>query len=66
MSLRILRIHIRIMVAMQARMCRCPSDGGGEATAIITITDTTADIAMVGMGGIHGGIGKRVAILKKL
>jgi hypothetical protein len=57
MSLRI-RIHIRIMVDMGARMCRCPSDGVGEDTAIITITDTTADFAMVGIGGIHGGIGK--------
>jgi hypothetical protein len=57
---------IRIMVDTQAQMCRLLSDGGGAATAIITITDTTADIAMVGMGGIHGGIGKRVAILKKL
>lgn len=51
-------IHIRIMVAMEARMCRCPLDGVGAATALITITDTTADIAMVGIGGLHGGNGK--------
>jgi hypothetical protein len=65
MSLRI-PIPIRIMVAMEARMCRCPSDGIGGATAIITITDTTADFAMAGIGGIHGGIDKRAAELKKL
>jgi hypothetical protein len=54
------------MVALEARMCRCLSDGVGEATAIITITDTTADFAMADIGGIHGGIDKRAAELKKL
>jgi hypothetical protein len=58
-------VRIPIMVAMQERMCRCPLDGGGEATAII-ITDTTAAFAMAGIGGIHDGIDKRMAILKKL
>jgi hypothetical protein len=53
MSLRI-HIHIRIMVAMGVRMCRCPSDGVGEA--IITIsTAITVAFAMV---GIRGGGGK--------
>jgi hypothetical protein len=47
-------------------MCRCPLDGGGAATAIITITDTTADFAMAGMGGIHDGIDERGLVLKKL
>lgn len=56
MSLRILRI--RIMVDMRARMFRFPLDGVGEATAIITTTDTTADIAMEDIRGMHGGIGK--------
>jgi hypothetical protein len=65
MSLRI-RIHIRIMVDMQARMCRLLSDGVGEAMVIITITDTTADFAMAGIRGIHGGIGEGVPALKKL
>jgi hypothetical protein len=51
-----LHIRIRIMGDTRARMCRCPLDGVGAATAIITITDTTADIAMAGIGGIHGGI----------
>jgi hypothetical protein len=57
MSLRI-HIPIRIMVDTRARMLRCPSDEVGEATAIITITDTTADFAMVGIRGTHGGIGE--------
>ena len=57
MSLRI-RIRIRIMVDTQAQMCRCPSDGVGEDTAIITTTDTTADFAMAGIRGTHGGIGE--------
>ena len=48
MSLRIL--HIRIMVVTGARMCRCPSDGVGEAI-ITTITDTMADFAMAGIRG---------------
>ena len=65
MSLRI-RIPIRIMVDTRARMCRCPSDGVGEATAIITITDTTADFAMAGIRDIHDGIGERVPAVKKL
>ena len=57
MSLHI-RIHIRIMVDTQAQMFRCPSDGGGEATAIITTTDTTADFAMEDIRDVHGGIGE--------
>jgi hypothetical protein len=57
MSLRI-HIPIRIMVDTRARMFRFLSDEVGEATAIITITDTTADIAMAGIRGIHGGIGE--------
>ena len=56
MSLRIL-IRIRIMVDTQAQMCRCPSDGVGEDTAIIT-TDISTDIAMADIRGIHGGIGE--------
>ena len=40
------------------RMFRCPSDGGGEATAIVTTTDTIADFAMEDSRGIHGGIGE--------
>jgi hypothetical protein len=63
MSLRI-PMPIRIMVDMGARMCQCPSDGVGEAITITTITDTTADIAMAGMGGIHAGIGEGVPVLK--
>ena len=55
MSLRIL--HIRIMVAMGVRMCRCPSDGVGEATVIIT-TITMAITAAFAMVGIRGGGGK--------
>jgi hypothetical protein len=54
------------MVDMQARMCRLLSDGVGEATVIVTITDTTADFAMAGMGGIHGGIGEGGLALAKL
>jgi hypothetical protein len=57
MSLRI-RIHIHIMVDTRARMFLFPSDEVGEATVIITITDTTADFAMAGIRGTHGGIGE--------
>jgi hypothetical protein len=56
MSLRI-PIPIRIMVDTRARMFRFLSDVVGEATAIIT-TDTTADFAMAGIRGPHGGIGE--------
>jgi hypothetical protein len=42
----------------RARMFLFPSDEVGEATAIITITDTTADLAMAGIWGTHGGIGE--------
>jgi hypothetical protein len=51
-------VRIHIMVATQARMCRFPSDGVGEATAIITTTDATADFATEDIRGIHGGIGE--------
>jgi hypothetical protein len=47
-----IRIPIRIMVDTREPMLRCPSDGVGEATAIITITDTTADFAMAGVFGV--------------
>jgi hypothetical protein len=56
MSLHIL--HIRITVATRARIFLFPSDGGGEATAIVTTTDTMADFAMEDIRGIHGGIGE--------
>ena len=55
-----------IMVATRARMCRCPSDEVGAATAIITTTDTTADFAMEDIRDVHGGIGKGVLVSKKL
>jgi hypothetical protein len=41
-------IHIRIMVAMQAQMCRCPSDGVGEAIITTITMATTAAFAMMG------------------
>jgi hypothetical protein len=64
MSLRI-RIHIRTMVDMRARMFLFPLDGVGEATVIITII-TTAITAAFAMVGIRGGGGEGASVLQKL
>ena len=44
------------MVATRARTCQFRWEGVGEDTAITT--EITVDIAMEGIGGIRGGIGK--------
>jgi hypothetical protein len=55
--LRIRRMRIRHMVATQARMCRLPSDEGGEAITITTPAISTA-FAMEGIRGMDGGGGE--------
>ena len=53
-------LHICTMVATVAPMYPFLWGGVGEDTA--TATDITADIAMEGIRGIRGGIGKRAAV----
>ncbi len=50
------RMRIRLMVATQARMCRLPSAGVGEAITITTAI--TADFAMAAIRGMDGGGGE--------
>ena len=50
-------LHIRTMVVTVAPMYPFLWGGVGEDTA--TATDIMADIAMEGIRGIRGGIGKR-------